>query len=122
MAEGARVRTCVRHRLAAHGEQQRVVVGDVEIDLGARIVRKHGKEVHLAPKEYTVLAELARHAGKVVTHQQLLQRAWGGGHLGDIEYLRVAIRSIRQKLEEDPAEPRLIRNEPAVGYRLVEAG
>ena len=117
----ARVRTCLRHRLAAHGEQQRVMVGDVEIDLGARIVRKHGEEIHMAPKEYTVLAELARHAGKVVTHQQLLQRAWGGGHLGDIEYLRVAIRSIRQKLEDEPAEPRLIRNEPAVGYRLVEA-
>jgi len=116
----ARVRTCLRHRLAARGEQRRVVVGDVEIDLAARLVRKRGEEVHLAPKEYTVLAELARHAGKVVTHQQLLQRAWGGGHLGDIEYLRVAIRSIRQKLEEDPAEPRLIRNEPAVGYRLAE--
>lgn len=117
----ARVRTCLRHRVAARGEQERVVVGDVEIDLGARIVRRRGVEVHLAPKEYTVLAELARHAGKVVTHQQLLQRAWGGGHLRDIEYLRVAIRAIRQKLEVDPGDPKLIRNEPAVGYRLVEA-
>lgn len=116
----ARVRTCLRHRQAARGEKSRIVLGDIHIDLDAHIVRRGGEEVHFAPKEYGVLAELARHAGRVVTHQHLLLTVWGSAHAQDVEYLRVAIRALRRKLEADPAQPRLIRNEPAVGYRLVE--
>ncbi len=116
----ARVRTCLRHRQAARSEKARIVIGEIDIDVGAHLVRRGGEEVHFAPKEYGVLAELARHAGRVVTHQHLLQSVWGSAHAQDVEYLRVAIRALRQKLEADPAQPRLIRNEPAVGYRLVE--
>jgi two-component system sensor histidine kinase KdpD len=82
-------------------------------------VLKDGKEVHLTPKEFTVLAELAKHAGRVLTHEHLLRTAWGPAQEGQTEYLRVAIRSIRQKLEKEPAQPRLILNEPGVGYRLI---
>ena len=82
------------------------------------MVLKDGKEVHLTPKEFMVLAELAKHPGQVLTHQHLLRTAWGPAQEGQTEYLRVAIRSIRQKLERDPAHPKIIVNEPAVGYRL----
>jgi DNA-binding response OmpR family regulator len=84
-------------------------------------VLKDGEEVHLTPKEYALLAELAKHAGRVLTHGQLLRTVWGSAQERQIEYLRVAVRSLRQKLERDPASPELILNEPAVGYRLVGA-
>ena len=100
-------------------EQKPVKAGDVSIDLFQRGVSKGGKEVHLTPKEYAVLAELAKHPGRVLTHQHLLRTAWGPAQEGQTEYLRVAIRSIRQKLEREPSRPRLIVNEPGVGYRLV---
>jgi two-component system KDP operon response regulator KdpE len=115
----ARIRTAVRHKLSVDVQSPLVTVGQVEIDLGMRIVRKAGVEVHLAPKEYAFLAELARQPGKVVTHSQMLRSVWGPGHDHDVEYLRVAARAIRRKLEEDPASPGLIRNEPGVGYRLM---
>jgi two-component system sensor histidine kinase KdpD len=101
------------------GEQQPINAGHVTIDLFQRSVLKDGKEVHLTPKEYSVLAELAKHAGRVLTHEHLLRTAWGPAQEGQTEYLRVAIRSIRQKLEMEPARPRLILNEPGVGYRLI---
>lgn len=113
----ARIRTALRHRLSA--EAPRVCFGDVEIDLSNRQVRKAGVEIHLAPKEYGLLAELAKHPGKVITHTQLLKSVWGPGHETDVEYLRVAARGIRKKLEDDPLQPSAIRNEPGVGYRLV---
>jgi two-component system, OmpR family, sensor histidine kinase KdpD len=75
--------------------------------------------VHLTPKEYAVLAELAKHPGQVLTHAQLLRSAWGPAQETQTEYLRVAVRSLRQKLEPDPSQPRMIINEPAVGYRLA---
>jgi two-component system KDP operon response regulator KdpE len=78
-----------------------------------------GAEVHLAPKEFALLAELAINAGKVVTHTQLLRTVWGPGHETDVEYLRVAARGIRRKLESDAEATSRIRNEPGVGYRLV---
>ncbi len=115
----ARIRTALRHKLANETETPRVVRGDVEIDLASRIVRKAGTEVHLTPKEYAFLAELAKCTGRVVTHAALLRSVWGPGHDGDVEYLRVAARGIRRKLEDDPARPNLIRNEPGVGYRLL---
>ena len=115
----ARIRTALRHRLSAEAETPVVRIGTVEIDLGARLVRKAGEEVHLTPKEFAFLAELAKHPGRVVTHSQLLRTVWGPGHEHDVEYLRVAARGVRRKLEDDPGMPSAIRNEPGVGYRLV---
>jgi two-component system KDP operon response regulator KdpE len=115
----ARIRTALRRRLSVEADTPIVQIGDVEVDLAARLVRKAGAEVHLAPKEYGFLAELAKHAGKVITHAQLLRSVWGAGHENDVEYLRVAARGIRKKLEDDPTNPSIIRNEPGVGYRLV---
>ena len=115
----ARLRTALRHRLAAETRVAKITLGDVEIDLAARIVRRGGEEVHLTPKEYGMLAELAKHAGRVITHAHLLRAVWGPGHEHDVEYLRVAARGIRRKLEVDPASPALLRNEPGVGYRLM---
>lgn len=116
----ARLRTALRHRAAPGAVTGTVRAGGVEIDLLARIVRRDGHEVHLAPREYAMLAQLAVHAGKVVTHAHLLRTVWGPGHEEDVEYLRVAARGIRRKLEDGASgAPSLIRNEPGVGYRLI---
>lgn len=115
----ARVRTALRHRLQLEAEAPAVRFGEVEINLVARLVRKSGEEVHLTPKEFGFLAELAKHPGRVVTHAQLLRSVWGPGHEQDVEYLRVTARGVRRKLEDDPARPSAIRNEPGVGYRLM---
>ncbi len=116
----ARIRTALRHRLSLETELPLVTVGDIEIDLPAHLVRKAGVEVHLTPKEFGFLAELAKHPGRVVTHAQLLRNVWGVGHEPDVEYLRVAARGVRRKLEGDAVEISFIRNEPGVGYRLVK--
>ena len=115
----ARLRTALRHRLAATSQSEIVTLGDVVIDLSARLVTRAGTEVHLTRKEYGMIAELARHPGRVITHVQLLRAVWGPGHESDVEYLRVTARGIRRKLEVDPATPVLLRNEPGVGYRLM---
>ncbi len=99
--------------------QDPLEVGPLTIDLHRRAVLRDGVDVHLTPKEYSVLVELARHAGRVLTHGHLLRAVWGPAQAEQIEYLRVAIRALRQKLETDPAQPQLILNEPAVGYRLT---
>jgi two-component system KDP operon response regulator KdpE len=117
----ARVRASLRQRLASETERQIVGVGPVAIDLLARTVRRDGTEVHVTPKEWDLLAELAKHPGRVLTHAKLLRTVWGPAHVGQTEYLRVAIRALRQKLELDPSQPRLIVNEPGVGYRLIVA-
>lgn len=117
----ARIRAAMRHRLALETGSPVLRRGDIEIDLAARLVRKGGAEVHLTPKEYGFLAELAKNAGRVVTHTHLLRSVWGPGHETDVEYLRVAARGIRRKLEDDPSLPALLRNEPGVGYRLLIA-
>ncbi|WP_184081333.1 response regulator [Sphingobium subterraneum] len=114
----ARIRAAMRHRLSSETDSPIVSCGDIEIDLVARLVRKGGVEVHLTPKEYGLLAELAKSAGRVVTHTHLLKSVWGPGHETDVEYLRVAARGIRRKLEDDPSQPALLRNEPGVGYRM----
>jgi len=114
----ARVRTCLRHRGAGVGERPRIAAGDLLIDLDHRQVIRDGEEIHLTPREYELLAELARHAGRVLTHAHLLRAVWGPAHQDDVEYLRVTVRALRRKLEPDPAQPELIRNEPGVGYRL----
>ena len=105
--------------LAPEAEQHPIDAGAVTIDLFQRTVSKGGEQVHLTPKEYSVLAELARHPGRVLTHGHLLRAVWGPAQERQIEYLRVAIRSLRQKLEATPSQPRLILNEPGVGYRLM---
>lgn len=99
-------------------DQRALEFGDVRIDLFQRAVFRGGREVHLAPKEYAVLAELAKHPGRVLSHAHLLRAAWGPAQEGQVDYLRVAVRALRQKLERDPSEPERIVNEPAVGYRL----
>lgn len=115
----ARVRVSLRQRLASEAERQVVDVGPVTIDLFSRLVRRDGAEVHVTPKEWELLADLAKHPGRVLTHEALLRSVWGPAHVGQTEYLRVAIRSLRQKLENEPSQPRLIVNEPGVGYRLI---
>lgn len=116
----ARIRTALRHQLRSQTQTPVVRFGNVEIDLSARIVRRGEHEVHFTPKEYEFLAELAKSPGRVVTHTHLLRTVWGPGHDSDVEYLRVAARSIRRKLEPDPSQPVLLRNEPGVGYRLQD--
>lgn len=116
----ARVRAALRQRLASEAERQVDSSGDVSIDLFRRVVRKAGEEVHLTPKEYAVLAELAKHPGRILTHAHLLRSAWGPAQADQTEYLRVTVRGLRQKLEPVPSQPQLIINEPAVGYRLIE--
>jgi len=115
----ARVRASLRQRLASEAERQVVEAGRVSIDLLARTVRRAGEEVHVTPKEWHLLTELAKHPGRVLTHENLLRSVWGPAHAGQTEYLRVAIRSLRHKLEAQPAQPQLIVNEPGVGYRLL---
>jgi two-component system sensor histidine kinase KdpD len=105
--------------LGLEDEQQPVESDGVSIDLFHRTVRRDGEQVHLPPKEYAVLAELAKHPGRVLAHAYLLRTVWGPAQEGQTDYLRVAIRGLRQKLERDPSLPRLIVNEPAVGYRLA---
>ena len=118
----ARIRTALRHRFQAQGEKPLFVAGDLTVDLVRRSVRRGGEEVHLSPKEYDLLAELVANAGKVLTHRHILRKVWGPAHTEDAQYLRVFIRSLRGKLEADPARPRHIITEPGVGYRLREAG
>jgi two-component system KDP operon response regulator KdpE len=115
----ARVRASLRQRLASESERQVIEAGSVTIDLLGRIVRRDAAEVHVTPKEWDLLAELAKRPGRVLTHEMLLRTVWGPAHVGQTEYLRVAIRSLRQKLEATPSQPQLIVNEPGVGYRLI---
>lgn len=104
--------------LGLEPDQRSLEIDGVTIDLFQRAVSRQGEEVHLTPKEYAVLAELAKHPGRVLTHAHLLRTAWGPAQESQIDYLRVAVRGLRQKLERNPSRPELIVNEPAVGYRL----
>jgi two-component system KDP operon response regulator KdpE len=115
----ARIRSALRHRLAATAERALVSAGEVEIDLVHRRVRRAGEEVHLTPKEYGVLALLAAQPDRVVPHGRLLREVWGPAHERQLDYLRIAVRSLRLKVETDPGAPKLILNEPGVGYRLA---
>jgi two-component system KDP operon response regulator KdpE len=116
----ARIRAAFRRRLASEAEKQVVEAGPVSIDLLRRTVRRDGAEVHLTPKEYALLAELASHPGRVLTHAHLLRAVWGPAQERQTEYLRVAMRGLRRKLERDSSRPELLINEPGIGYRLLE--
>lgn len=114
----ARVRVALRNRVTREGGATTVNAGDVEIDLLSRLVRKEGREVHLTPKEYGVLSQLAKFPGRVITHAQIMAHVWPNEHEHHVEYLRVLVRTLRQKLETDPQQPRIIGNELGIGYRL----
>lgn len=112
----ARVRAALRHRLQQQGEQPIFQSGNLSVDLVRRIVRVEGAEVKLSPKEYDILRLLVAHAGKVLTHRMLMSNVWGGET--DVQYLRIYIRQLRQKIEADPEQPQHILTETGVGYRL----
>ena len=112
----ARIRAALRHRLQQEGEKPLFRSGDLSVDLVRRIVTVRGNEVKLTPREYDLLRLLVAHAGKVLTHKFILREVWGGE--SDVQYLRIYIRTLRQKLEADPEQPGLILTEQGVGYRL----
>jgi two-component system KDP operon response regulator KdpE len=112
----ARIRAALRHQLQVHGERPIFRVGDLAVDLVRRVVKVGDKEVRLSPKEYELLRVLVQHAGKVLTHKFLLRELWND--LTDSQYLRVYVRQLRQKIEEDPERPHYILTETGIGYRL----
>ena len=112
----ARIRAAVRHRLQQEGERPLFKTGDLTVDLVRRIVTVRGQEVKLTPREYDLLRVLVAHAGKVLTHKFILREVWGSET--DIQYLRIYIRTLRQKIEPNPEQPSLIQTEQGVGYRL----
>ena len=112
----ARIRAALRHRLQQQGEKPVFRSGDLTVDLVRRTVTVRGEEVKLSPREYDVLRLLVAHAGKVLTHNFVLRELWGAD--SDVQYLRIYIRALRQKIEKDPEQPRYIITEQGVGYRL----
>jgi two-component system, OmpR family, KDP operon response regulator KdpE len=112
----ARMRAVLRRR-SEEGESA-VRVGELEIDLADRSVRRDGEDVHLTPIEFDLLAKLAEHPGRLVTHRQLLQEVWGPGYEDETQYLRVHFAHVRAKVEPDPSNPRYVITEPGIGYRL----
>ena len=114
----ARMRTALRHRVGTSEEAPLFSTGGLAVDLTRRVVTVEGEEVRLSRKEYEVLRTLVKHAGKVVTHQQLLREVWGPAHVNETQYLRVYVGQLRQKIERDPTQPRYIITEAGVGYRL----
>jgi two-component system KDP operon response regulator KdpE len=115
----ARLRAALRHRLQNRNIDIIVTAGSLTIDLGKHLVTKGGAPVRLSPKEYDLLVQLVEGGGKVVTHRQLLTAVWGPAHEADIQYLRVFVAQLRQKIEDDPTTPVLILTEPGVGYRWL---
>jgi two-component system KDP operon response regulator KdpE len=109
----------LRHADQAGGDDEEVLeVGPLRVDLPRREVTVDGNEIRLTPIEYRLLVCLARHAGKVLTHKQLLKEVWGPGQADQTHYLRVYMASLRRKIEPEPARPRLLVTDPGVGYRL----
>jgi two-component system KDP operon response regulator KdpE len=116
----ARMRTALRHRMERAAETPVLKVDDIEIDSVRHRVTRGGEDVKLTPKEFELLSFLARHAGKVLTHRQILTAVWGPAHTGDTQYLRVYVGQLRQKIEPAPDDPRTIVTEPGIGYRVAE--
>ncbi|GLI95446.1 response regulator [Methylocystis echinoides] len=116
----ARLRTALRHVSQGDREQAKIETVGLCIDLSQHIVTKNGEVVKLTPKEYDVLTTLARHAGRLLTHRQILTAVWGPAHQEDTQYLRVFVGQLRAKIEDEPAAPKIIATEPGVGYRFVK--
>jgi two-component system KDP operon response regulator KdpE len=112
----ARMRAVLRRR--SEDGDSAVRVGDLEIDLADRAVRRNGEQLHLTPIEFDLLSKLAEHPGRLVTHRQLLQEVWGPGYEDETHYLRVHFAHVRAKIEPDPSNPRYVITEPGIGYRL----
>jgi two-component system KDP operon response regulator KdpE len=117
----ARMRAALRHRLQRKAEVPLLRVGRLEVDAVRHRVTRAGAEVKLTPKEFELLSFLARHAGRVVTHSQILAAVWGPAHTEDTQYLRVYVGQLRHKIEERPDDPELILTEPGIGYRIAES-
>lgn len=115
----ARIRSALRSRSPDTGRTV-YEAGDLRVDLARHTVTRAGREIRLTPKEFSLLALLVRHAGRVLTHRQILVEVWGPGHAGDVQYLRVYIGQLRDKLGDDAASPKLIASEPGIGYRLLD--
>ena len=114
----ARMRA-VQRRTSDDGAQSLLRFGELEFDLAKELVRLHGEAIHLTPTEYRLLQRMALHPGKLLTHAWLLQQVWGPGYSSESHYLRVFVRSLRQKLNDDPAAPTWITTEPGLGYRWL---
>jgi two-component system KDP operon response regulator KdpE len=115
----ARIRVALRHKLQQQGEKPIFQSGGLSVDLVRRIVKVEGNDIKLSPKEYDILRLLVQHAGKVLTHQYILNQVWGPA--ADVQYLRIYVRQLRQKIEALPDQPQYILTETGVGYRLREA-
>jgi two-component system KDP operon response regulator KdpE len=115
----ARMRAALRRTSRVNDKSTVFRVGDIEVDLEKRLVFVKGQETHLTPIEFKLLQTLVRHAGRVITQRQLLNEVWGPNHLEQAQYLRVYMGQLRRKLESDPAQPRYLRTESGVGYRLL---
>ena len=116
----ARMRTALRHRMQRKAEIPLLRVGNLEVDSVRHRATRAGAEIKLTPKEFELLSFLARHAGRVVTHKQILTAIWGPAHTEDTQYLRVYVGQLRQKVEEHADDPRIILTEPGIGYRIAE--
>jgi two-component system KDP operon response regulator KdpE len=116
----ARMRTALRHRMLRHAQTPLLRVGGVEIDAVRHRVTRAGAEIKLTPKEFELLSFLARHAGRVLTHKQILTAVWGPAHVEDTQYLRVYVGQLRQKIEDKPDDPQIMLTEPGIGYRVAE--
>jgi two-component system KDP operon response regulator KdpE len=116
----ARMRAALRHRMQRKAEVPVLRVGDLEVDAVRHRVTRGGAELKLTPKEFELLSFLARHAGRVLTHKQILSAVWGPAHTEDTQYLRVYVGQLRQKIEARPDEPRLVLTEPGIGYRIAD--
>jgi two-component system KDP operon response regulator KdpE len=115
----ARLRVAMRHHLARQGAPAVIRAGDLTVDLVKRLVTRGGAPVKLSPREYDLLARLAEGGGRVITHRQLLTGIWGPANVDDVQYLRVFVGRLRQKLEADPAAPAILTTESGVGYRFI---
>ena len=118
----ARLRAALRNRIIRSGATPVVRVADIQIDLVKRLVTRSGEFVKLSPREYALLSELVLGGGKVMTHSHLLKAVWGDERSEEVQYLRVFVGHLRQKLEADPSQPRIILTVPAVGYRFMTDG
>lgn len=115
----ARLRAALRGRDRRFSASAQLFAGELHIDFAARRVALQGDEVRLTPREYDLLRTLARHAGQVVTHRQIMAAVWGPGAKIDAQFVRVLVGQLRQKIEEEPSAPRILTTEPGVGYRLM---